>query len=158
MHKLYLQYILKLKIAEIFGKIPVIKKNNVNIIPYTHIIHDTQNHKNNLIGKVLSNNFGFYYIPLHIIENYEAKNIGISICSHIDICPFCFGIHLDIEEQVKLYNILNNQEIYDEPDINNLNKIIRDKYCFELVKQLLEAAFRKSRAKTQDLENPARKL
>jgi len=141
---LYLQYILKIKIAEIFGKISVIKKNNINTISYKDIIHDTKNHNNNLIGKVLSNNFEFYYIPLKLIENYETNNIGVSICSHIDICPFCFGIHLEIEEQLKLYNILNNQEIANEPEIKNMNKLIRDKYCFELVKQ--------------DLENPARKL
>lgn len=132
MHKLdslYLDYLLKLKIAELFGFLPVNIKNNINSIPFKNIITNTKNHKNNLIGKVVCQNFMFYYIPLDLIEQYEQNTIGISICHHINVCPFCFGIQLDSEEQLKLYKLINK----DSDELNNMTILIKDKFCFDMV-------------------------
>jgi hypothetical protein len=132
MHKLdslYLDYLLKLKIAELFGFLPVNIKNNINSIPFKNIITNTKNHKNNLIGKVVCQNFMFYYIPLHLIDQYEQNNIGIPICHHINVCPFCFGIQLDNEEQLKLYKLINK----DSDELNNMTILIKDKFCFDMV-------------------------
>ena len=126
---LYLDYLLKLKIANLFGILPVTKTNGINGIPYKNVITDTKNHKNNLIGKVVCQNFMFYYIPLHLIEQYEQNNIGISICPHINVCPFCFGIKLDSEEQLKLYKLI----IKDSEEIDNMTILIKDKFCFDMV-------------------------
>lgn len=135
---LYLEYLLKIKISEIFGILQVNSKkyidgiNGINTIPFKNIITSTKNHHNNLFGKVVCRDFMFYYIPLNLIENYEQNNIGIPISHHINVCPFCFGIQLDIEEQLKLYNMLNT-------NINNLelNNLIKDKYCFEMAKKII---------------------
>ena len=142
---IYLELLLKVKIAELFGKLHVNKNNinNINTIQYKNILLDTKNHKNNLIGKILCNNFSFYYVPIKFIEKYENNGSGIPICYHINICPFCFGIQLDIEEQLKIYDILNNKnEIlddnynYDDNDDNNnkMNMFIRSNFCFEIAK------------------------
>jgi len=132
---LYLEYLLKIKISEIFGNLPVNSKkykNCIDIIPFKNIITDTKNHNNNLFGKVVCHDFLFYYIPLNIIEKYEQTNVGIPISYNINVCPFCFGIQLDIEEQIKLYNILNKNL-----DNLELNTLIKDKYCFEIVKKII---------------------
>ena len=129
---LYLEYFLKLKIAEIFGNLPVNENNNVKNIPYKKILIDTKNHNNNLIGKVVLNNFMFYYIPIKLLENYENNSIGIPICYHIDICPFCFGIQLEIENQIKLYKLIKDSE--DSEEIKYMNSLIKNKFCFDMVK------------------------
>jgi hypothetical protein len=129
---LYLEYLLKIKISEVFGVLPVNNKNSINIIPFKNINTDTKNHNNNLFGKVVCRDFMFYYIPLNLIEKYEQSKIGIPISYHINVCPFCFGIQLDIEEQIKLYNILNKNL-----DNLELNTLIKDKYCFEIVKKTI---------------------
>jgi hypothetical protein len=138
---LYLEYLLKIKIAEIFGILPVNSKkyiNGINTIPFKNIITNTKNHNNNLFGKVVCRDFMFYYIPLNLIENYENNNIGIPISHHINVCPFCFGIQLDIEEQLKLYNMLNTNINNSELNtLNNLNNLIKDKYCFEMAKKII---------------------
>ena len=141
---LYLEYLLKIKIAEIFGILPVNSKkyingiNGINSIPFKNIITKPKNHHNNLFGKVVCRDFMFYYIPLNLIENYENNNIGIPISHHINVCPFCFGIQLDIEEQLKLYNMLNTNINNSELNvINTLNNLIKDKYCFEMVKKII---------------------
>ena len=127
---LYLEYLLKIKIAEIVGKLPVNTKNNINTIQYKNILLDNKNHYNNLIGKVVLDNFNFYYVPINLIENYENNQIGIPICYHIYICPFCFGIQLDIEEQMKLYKIITLD--------SEINQLLKDKFCFEIVKNYIK--------------------
>ena len=140
---LHLNILLKLKIAELFGKVSVIEKDGIDTIPYKDIIINTKNHYNNLIGKVECNtNFSFYYIPLKCIENYELKNSGVEIYSQIEICPFCFGIYLDSEEQYKYYKMMKNKE--QEQDMNldiNLDTItdtiytlLKENFCFEFIK------------------------
>ena len=153
-----LEILLKLKIAELFGKVSVIEKNNINTINYKNIIPDIKNHHNNLIGKIVCSKFDFYYIPLKFIENYENNNIGIPICYNINICPFCSGIILENEVQYKYYRLMKNKEIVINPDANqdvdidiniditmlisdDIYKLLKTKYCFELVK----SGFRKSR-------------
>ena len=128
---LYLEYILKINIANKFGNIPVIEKNGITTLSYKNIIIDTKKHHNNLMGKVeiCSPKFMFYYIPTKLIEKYDIHNIGIPICHNILICPFCFGIQLSIEEQNKLYTKLNNMEF-----TNDINILLRKNFCFELVK------------------------
>ena len=136
MHKLfslYLEYLLKLKIAELFGFVPVNSKNGIKSIPFKNVITDTKNHNNNLVGKVVCQNFMFYYIPLHLIEQYEKNNIGIPICTHINVCPFCFGIQLDCEEQLKLYKLIN-KDSENSDELNNMTILIKDKFCFDMVK------------------------
>jgi hypothetical protein len=141
---LYLEYLLKIKIAEIFGILPVNSKkyingiNSIYTIPFKNIIINTKNHHNNLVGKVVCRDFMFYYIALNLIENYEQNNIGIPISQHINVCPFCFGIQLDIEEQLKLYNILKtNLDNSELNAINSLNNLIKNKYCFEIAKKII---------------------
>ncbi len=129
LNSLYLDYLLKLKIANLFGILPVNRTNGINSIPFKNVITDTKNHKNNLIGKVVCQNFMFYYIPLHLIEQFEQHNIGIPICPHINVCPFCFGIQLDSEEQLKLYKLINK----DSDELNNMTILIKDKFCFDMV-------------------------
>jgi hypothetical protein len=134
---IYLELLLKVKIAELFGKLHVNKNNinNINTIQYKNVLLDTKNHKNNLIGKILCNNFSFYYVPIKFIEKYENNGSGIPICYHINICPFCFGIQLDIEEQLKIYDMLNNKnEILDDNNNDKMNMFIRSNFCFEMVK------------------------
>jgi hypothetical protein len=146
---LHLEILLKLKIAELFGKVSVIDKHNKNIttIQYKNIIPDTTQHNNNLIGKIVCNRFDFYYIPLKFIENYENNSIGIPICYNIDICPFCSGIILDNEVQYKYYKMIKNMELVINTDTNininidnsiiisnNIYQILKTKFCFELVK------------------------
>jgi hypothetical protein len=143
---LYLDILLKIKIAELFGKVSVIEKNGIDTISFKNIHIYTKNHHNNLIGKVEcndynNNNFMFYYIPLKCIENYEVKNSGIEIYSQLSVCPFCFGIHLDIEEQYNYYKMMKNKEmIYflgDGIDIisDELYKLLKEHFCFELIKK-----------------------
>ena len=164
MKSLHLEILLKLKIAKLFGKVPVNGKNNgknkCNYVQYKDIIPDTKHHYNNLMGKIVCNNYDFYYVPLKFIENYEHNNIGISICSNIEICPFCSGIILDSESQYKYYKMMQNKknieieiEIYTDTNIDtnidtntntdtNLSIIISDEiykllntnFCFEIVK------------------------
>ena len=153
---LYLDILVKIKIAYLFGKVSVIEKNGIIAIPYKDINTNTKNHYNNLIGKVEcntntnNNKYMFYYIPLKNIENYELKNIGIEIYPNILVCPFCFGIHLDIEEQYKYYKMMKKKEQVkkDEKNMNiNLNttitddmyKILKNHFCFELIKKNCEA-------------------
>jgi hypothetical protein len=151
---LHLEILLKLKIAELFGKVSVIENNNnnihtINTIQYKNIIPDTKNHHNNLIGKIICNKFNFYYIPLKFIENYEKNNIGIPICYTINICPFCSGIILDNEVQSKYYKMIKKKELESvinkdtnqDVDIDvtmiisdNIYKILKTNFCFELVK------------------------
>ena len=76
-------------------------------------------------------------MPIKFIEKYENNGSGIPICYHINICPFCFGIQLDIEEQLKIYDMLNNKnEILDDNNNDNdkMNMFIRSNFCFEMVK------------------------
>ena len=128
---LYLEYVLKINIANKFGNITVIEKNGITTLPYENIITNIKKHHNNLMGKVeiCSPKFMFYYIPTKLIEKYETHSIGIPICHNISICPFCFGIQLSIEEQHKLYKQLNNMVFNDD-----INILIKEKYCFELIK------------------------
>ena len=133
---LYLDVLLKLKIVDIFGKIPVIKKNNINFLQYKYIVTDTKNHNNNLIGKVGYNKYVFYYIHIELIEKYEKKDLGIPICSHISICPFCFGIQLDIDEQYKYYDMIKNKDTNESDMPDTIYNLLKDKFCFELVKKL----------------------
>ena len=60
-HK-YLEYLLKIKISELFGTLPITIKNYINFISFKNVIPDTKNHHNNLIGKVSCKKFIFYYI------------------------------------------------------------------------------------------------
>jgi hypothetical protein len=144
LHSDILLILLQLKIAELFGKIPVIEKNNINSIKYKYIVPDTKNHHNNLIGKVGYSRIGyttfdFYYIPLDLIEKYEQKTIGIPICSHISICPFCFGIQLDSDDQNKYYKMMKKKDINKNWDGNidmAIYNLLKDKFCFELVKNI----------------------
>jgi len=134
----YLEYLLKIKISELFGTLPITIKNNINFIAFKNVIPETKNHHNNLIGKVSCKKFIFYYIPLQVIENYENNAIGIPICNDILVCPFCFGIQLPIEEQSKLYDMLNMNnlegDISNETNqINDIQEYIRSKYCFEML-------------------------
>ena len=144
MNPLYLEILLQLKTAEIFGNIPVIEKNKINYVQYKNISIDTKNHHNNLIGKVVCKNFKFYYIPLKFIDNYDQSYIGIPICSNIDICPFCFGIQLDIDKQYKYYKIMKEHEYKEDHDSiifndisndisNDIYKILKKKFCFEII-------------------------
>jgi hypothetical protein len=148
---LYLDILLKIKSAKLFGKVSVIEKNGIDTIPFKNIRINTKNHHNNLIGKVECNdynecnnnnlNFRFYYIPLKFIDNYELKNIGIEIVSNIAVCPFCFGIHLDSEEQYKYYKMIKKKEqrhnLGDDIDIisDELYKLLKEHFCFELIKK-----------------------
>ena len=143
---LHLDILLKFKIANLFGKIPVVQKNSkkINSIPYKNIIPDCKNHHNNLIGKIICHDFDFYYIPFIFIENYEQKKSGIAIYSNcdIEICPFCFGIQLDIEEQNKFYKMMKKKDMdaSDASDTSNtitddIYKLLKKYFCFELVKK-----------------------
>ena len=70
---LHLEILLKLKVAELFGNIPIINKdNNINIIHYKNIIPDTKQHHNNLIGKIVCNKFDFYYSQIPYIVSYRC--------------------------------------------------------------------------------------
>jgi len=143
---LYLDILLKIKIINLFGKVSVIEKDGIDTIPYKDIITNTKNHDNNLIGKVECNtnhNYNFYYIPLNTIDNYELKNSGMEIYPQLSICPFCFGIYLDIEEQYKYYKMMRQKE---EKDMNldmNLDTTINDElyillkehFCFDFIKK-----------------------
>jgi hypothetical protein len=151
---LYLDILLKIKSAELFGKVSVIEKNGIDTIPYRNIRIYTKNHQNNLIGKVECNDyndcndcnnnnikFRFYYIPLKFIDNYELKNIGIEIYPNISVCPFCFGIHLDSEEQYNYYKMIKKKEqkhdLCDDIDIisDELYTLLKEHFCFELIKK-----------------------
>lgn len=133
----YFNYLLKIKKAEIFGTLPIHIKNYTNFVSFKTVISNSKNHHNNLIGKVcFKNNFKFYYIPFELIENYEINKIGIPICNDIYICPFCFGIQLSLEDQSKLYNLLNNidNEINNNVEVNlEMNIYIRSKFCIDLL-------------------------
>ena len=133
---LNLNILLQLKIVELFGKIPVNEKNGINKIPYKKIKLNTKNHHNNLMGKVECHKFIFYYIPIKYIEIYEQQNIGISICSHITICPFCFGIQLDIEEQYNYYTKMMNLDMNITDDTY---KLLKENFCFELIKKNIDS-------------------
>lgn len=168
---LYLDILLKIKSAKLFGKVSVIEKNGIDTIPFKNIHIYTKNHHNNLIGKVECNdyndynecnnnnfNFRFYYIPLKFIDNYELKNIGIEIASNIAVCPFCFGIHLDSEEQYKYYKMIKTKE--QKPDLGDgidiisdeLYKLLKEHFCFDFIKKnssnyeayLLEEEYKKN--------------
>ena len=110
MFRLYLEFFLKIKISEMFGILPISINNSINFIKFKNVISNSKIHHNNLIGKVSCYNFNFYYIPFELIENYEINKIGIPICNDMYVCPFCFCIQLPLEEQIKLYNILNKSE------------------------------------------------
>ena len=147
---LHLNILLKLKIAELFGKVSVIEKDGIDTIPYKDIIIYTKNHYNNLIGKVECNtnhNYNFYYIPLKCIENYEVKTSGMEIYSQIEICPFCFGIYLDSEEQYKYYKMMKNKK--QEQDMNldinletpitdTIYTLLKENFCFDFIKNAKE--------------------
>jgi len=141
---LYLDILLKLKIAELFGKVLVNEKNGIDTIPYKDIITNTKNHYNNLIGKVECNtnhNYSFYYIPLKCIENYEVKNSGMEIYSQIEICPFCFGIYLDSEEQYNYYKMMKHKETGDIPSdtiTDELYTLLKENFCFDFIKNVKE--------------------
>ena len=127
----YFNYLLKIKIADLFGILPVCIKNNITLISFKSIVSDTKQHHNNLIGKVsCKNNFTFFYIPFELIENYEINKIGIPIYNDIYVCPFCFGIQLSLDDQNKLYNILNN--VTPESDLE-MNIYLRSKFCLDLL-------------------------
>jgi hypothetical protein len=145
----HLEILLKLKVAEVFGKVSVIEKNNKNIttIHYKNIIPDTSHHHNNLIGKIVCTKFDFYYIPLTYIDNYEQKKEGLSICHTIDICPFCSGIILESELESKYYKMMKKKELVmnldNDPDIDldsamtisdDIYKVLKKYFCFELIK------------------------
>ena len=134
---LHLNILLKVKIADLFGKVSVIEKNGINTIPFKHILKKPKNHYNNLIGKVechTNHNYNFYYIPLKCIENYEVKHSGIEIYSKISVCPFCFGIHLDIEEQYKYYKMMKNKETSDTIT-DELYTLLKEHFCFDFIKK-----------------------
>ena len=145
---LHLDILLKVKIAELFGKVSVIEKNGINTIPFKHILKKPNNHYNNLIGKVecyTNHNYNFYYIPNTCIENYELKHSGMKIVSEISICPFCFGIHLDTEEQYKYYKMMKRKEQDMTIDMNldmtldttitdELYTLLREHFCFDFIK------------------------
>ena len=139
---LHLDILLKVKIADLFGKVSVIEKNGINTIPFKHILKKPKNHYNNLIGKVechTNYNYNFYYIPNTCIENYELKHSGMEIVSQISICPFCFGIHLDTEEQYKYYKMMKNKETSDISDTSDtitdeLYTILKKHFCFDFIK------------------------
>ena len=145
---LYLEILLKIKIAELFGKVSVIEKNGIDTIPYKNIITNTKNHYNNLIGKVeckTDTNFSFYYIPIKCIENYEVKNSGMKIYSQIEICPFCFGIYLDTEEQYNYYKMMKKkaqkQDMNLDMNLDNtisdvLYTLLKEHFCFEFIKSV----------------------
>jgi hypothetical protein len=162
---LYLDILLKIKIAELFGKVSVIEKDGIDTIQYKYIITNTKNHYNNLIGKVECNtnhNFSFYYIPLKCIENYEVKNRSLEIYSQIEICPFCFGIYLDTEEQYKYYKMMKKKEQEHDMsvDINldtNLDTItdtiytlLKENFCFEFIKSAKEPWFPRALSFTKE--------
>jgi hypothetical protein len=153
---LHLNILLKVRIAELFGKVSVIEKNSIKTIPYKHIHINIKNHYNNLIGKVEchtnTNKFMFYYIPLKTIENYEFKNSGVEIISEISICPFCFGIHLDSEEQYKYYKMIKKKEKEQDTNLDtnldpnldpnldttipdDIYKILKEHFCFDFIKK-----------------------
>ena len=127
----HLEYFLLQKIATIFGNIPIIEKNGMKTVKYKNIICDINNHHNNLIGKVNCPNFEFYYLPITILENYDKNQVGINIYTNIDICPFCFGIQLPLDEQIKLYGKFNAENSIEN---NNIYNFIKMHYCFELAK------------------------
>jgi len=110
MFRLYLEFFLKIKISEMFGILPISINNSINFIKFKNVISNSKIHHNNLIGKVSCYNFNFYYIPFELIENYEINKIGIPICDDMYVCPFCFGIQLPLEEQIKLYYMFNKSE------------------------------------------------
>jgi hypothetical protein len=141
----HLEILLKLKIAKYFGTIPIINKddNNINTIHYKNIIPEPKQHHNNLMGKIVSNKFDFYYIPLKYIDNYEQKKEGLSICYNIDICPFCSGIILESELESKYYKMMKKKELVMNLDTDSdsaitmsdeIYKVLKTKFCFELVK------------------------
>lgn len=145
----HLEILLKLKIAEVFGTIPIINKDNTNIdtIYYKNILPEPKQHHNNLMGKIISNKCNFYYIPLTYIDNYEQKQEGLSICYTIDICPFCSGIILESGDQSKYYKMMKKKELELTQDTNqdidlditlsmsdDIYKVLKTKFCFELVK------------------------
>ena len=138
---LHLTILLKLKSAELFGKVSVIEKNGIDTIPYKDIIINTKNHYNNLIGKVECNTtFRFYYIPLKCIENYEVKNSGMEIYSQIEICPFCFGIYLDSEEQYNYYKMMKKKEQEQDMNLDTITDaiytLLKENFCFEFIKSV----------------------
>ena len=138
---LHLNILLKIKIAELFGKVSVIEKYNIDSIPFKNIIINTKNHHNNLIGKVeCYNNLNFYYIPIKCIENYEIKDIGIDIYSDLSICPFCSGIQLDIDEQYKYYKIMKKKDCENNANLtynlsNDIYILLQERFCFDLIKK-----------------------
>ena len=148
---LHLNILLKLKIADLFGKVSVIEKDGIDTIHYKDIITNTKNHDNNLIGKVECNiTFNFYYIPLKCIENYEVKNSGVEIYSQIEICPFCFGIYLDSEEQYKYYKMMKNKEKKQDmnldinletPITDTIYTLLKEHFCFDFIKNAKELRF-----------------
>ena len=138
-----LNILLKVKIATLFGKVPVVEKNGITHIPFKNININTKKHNNNLIGKVEYNtnhNYNFYYIPNKYIENYEFKNIGIEIYSDLSICPFCLGIYLDINEQYKYYKIIKKIE-YENSDTlsdnitDDIYILLQERFCFDFIKK-----------------------
>ena len=134
---LHLDILLKIKIADLFGKVTVIEKNGIHTIPFKHILIYTKNHNNNLIGKVechTNHNYNFYYIPLKCIENYEVKHSGIEIYSQISVCPFCFGIYLDSEEQYKYYKMMKKKETSDTIT-DELYTLLKEHFCFDFIKK-----------------------
>jgi hypothetical protein len=157
---LYLEILLKLKIAERFGKVSVIEKNGINTIPFKNILIYTKNHHNNLIGKVECNDNKsmFYYIPLNTIDNYELKNSGMEIYSQISVCPFCFGIYLDTEEQYKYYKMMRQKEEKDTNLDTNLDTTITDElytllkeyFCFDFIKNAKEPRFPRAPSFTKE--------
>ena len=140
---LHLDILLKLQIANLFGKVSVIEKYGMNTIPFKHIRVNSKKHNNNLIGKVECNtnhNFNFYYIPLKCIEDYEFKNIGMELYSQISVCPFCFGIHLDSVEQYKYYKMMKKKETNETDTISDeLYTLLKEHFCFEFIKKNIES-------------------
>ena len=65
----------------------------------------------------------------------------MEIYSHISLCPFCFGIHLDSEEQYKYYKMMKKKEHAMKVDTitdtitDTIYTLLKEHFCFDFIKK-----------------------